>query len=159
MQDLYHLCYKSVIDLNAITQPPFEAVDKIVKASRLHNTESGITGCLIFTGTHFLQEIEGDHADVNAIYRMICQDYRHTNLRILDHGPRVSREFPDAWKTYAEDRSAPDCFLTEISKEIDNTGICFGKEEAMIILSCTAAMIADDQNNRMLCSGSSSSGW
>ncbi len=57
----------------------------ILKQSRTHNPEDGITGLLCCSGTVFLQVLEGGRAAVNRLYHRIAADPRHHDLLLLSY--------------------------------------------------------------------------
>jgi EAL domain-containing protein (putative c-di-GMP-specific phosphodiesterase class I) len=59
-----------------------------VKANKV-NESFGVTGILLFNGTHFFQVLEGPDAAINKVYERICEDPRHHNLVELlrDYAP------------------------------------------------------------------------
>lgn len=59
-----------------------------VKANKV-NESFGVTGILLFNGTHFFQVLEGPDAAINKVYDRICEDPRHHNLVELlrDYAP------------------------------------------------------------------------
>ncbi len=61
---------------------------------RRDNARAGITGLLLYRDGSFLQLIEGEHADVTALFKKICRDSRHHGiLKVVDE-PITEREFP-----------------------------------------------------------------
>jgi len=68
---------------------PVKALEEMVAAAYSNNTESNVTGILLFNGTHFFQLLEGPADNVTDIYQQICRDPRHHNVVELmcDHGP------------------------------------------------------------------------
>ncbi len=76
---MYRLIYKSrsVTDLN------WELVRNITDISEVNNQERGVTGVLIASRTHYLQVLEGKFEEVNATFRRICRDPRHSELSII----------------------------------------------------------------------------
>jgi len=73
---------------------PDELVDLLALA-REHNTQSGLTGMLLYCSESFMQMLEGDAAAIHATYERIMADDRHTNLRLLLDVEAGSRLFPD----------------------------------------------------------------
>jgi hypothetical protein len=67
-----------------------DALRDILAASRSRNAEVGVTGCLLYSGTAFLQVLEGDEDAVRATFARIRRDPRHTDVRVL-----VDEETPD----------------------------------------------------------------
>jgi hypothetical protein len=68
-------------------------VRDILTASRRNNAEAGITGALCLSNGIFLQRLEGDRRDVNAVYHRILRDARHTEPAILDFEAIDARMF------------------------------------------------------------------
>ena len=60
-----------------------ETLAAILKKSTQHNPETGITGVLCFSGTIFLQVLEGGRSQVSALYNRIAQDPRHRDVVLL----------------------------------------------------------------------------
>lgn len=58
-------------------------VKRILFSSRRNNRRSDITGCLLFTGRHFVQVLEGESAALSALIEGIATDARHTDVRIV----------------------------------------------------------------------------
>lgn len=72
------------------------AVEALVRAGRVRNTVHGITGALLFTGTHFVQIVEGPAVAVQALWTNLQSDPRHENLVLANHGLVCERRF-DRW--------------------------------------------------------------
>lgn len=71
------------------------AVAKIVSVSVHNNAREGLTGALLFTGTHFAQILEGAPYSIDQLMLVLYADPRHENLRIVDRSPITARRFPD----------------------------------------------------------------
>lgn len=52
----------------------------ILQKSRTNNAQSGITGILLYIHGHIIQVLEGEEKAVEALYRRIEQDPRHTQV-------------------------------------------------------------------------------
>ena len=67
----------------------------IVRKSKSHNTEQGITGvlCLCFTQGIFLQVLEGGRSAVNRLYNTIVADKRHQQVELLSYEEIAQRRF------------------------------------------------------------------
>lgn len=70
-------------------------VGRILATAHAFNRSVGITGALIFTGTHFAQLIEGDQAAVGVLIDSITRDTRHTHVDVVSRDQIVARRFPD----------------------------------------------------------------
>ena len=51
--------------------------------SKKNNNDSGITGCLVYNNSIFLQAIEGPEREVDLLFTKIKHDKRHSNIKIL----------------------------------------------------------------------------
>lgn len=60
-----------------------DALRDILAASRDRNAEEGVTGCLLYSGTAFLQVLEGEEGPVRETFARIRRDPRHTDVRVL----------------------------------------------------------------------------
>jgi len=90
---LYNLVYVSRSEL-----PPgaaASAAEAIVRLSSERNARLGVTGALIFTGTHFAQVLEGPRAALTALMVSIGRDVRHRDVRVTLEAPIVNRRFGD----------------------------------------------------------------
>jgi hypothetical protein len=58
-------------------------VEEILRVSRVHNAQGGLTGLLLHDQRNFFQIIEGDAAAVGATLLRIADDPRHRDVRLL----------------------------------------------------------------------------
>jgi hypothetical protein len=67
----------------------------ILKQSRTHNTEVGVTGVLCFclNVRTFMQVLEGGRGQVSGLYNRIAQDRRHRDVELLCYEDIVERRF------------------------------------------------------------------
>lgn len=79
------LIYRSHLSDNV----PLSSLDKIVQKANKNNQLIGVTGILLFNGTHFFQVLEGPEKAVSTLYEHICRDPRHHNVVELmrDYAP------------------------------------------------------------------------
>lgn len=73
----------------------FEQVNEILQSSRRNNERDALTGALIYDNRTFLQWLEGGASEIRAVFSRICQDPRHTQIRILTVRKLEDRWFPD----------------------------------------------------------------
>jgi len=69
-------------------------VQQILKTSRINNSRVGVTGFLMYDGTHFTQALEGTRNNVTHTYNRIVHDPRHTNLHLISCADVKDRLFP-----------------------------------------------------------------
>ena len=88
---LKSLTYTSLAGLD------LEAADleAIHRTARELNALDGITGLLIFNGTHFLQIIEGAPDAIDDLVERLRRDPRHSSVEIREEHETEHRSFPD----------------------------------------------------------------
>lgn len=88
---LYYLVYTSVA-----TQPMAkEQLKEILEVARANNHRQRITGLLLYSNGQFLQILEGEKEEVQALYDHIANDERHTHVVTIAEGEADHRMFPD----------------------------------------------------------------
>jgi hypothetical protein len=70
-------------------------LEAIHRTAREVNALEGITGLLIFNGTHFLQIIEGAPNAIDDLVERLRRDPRHHGFEVRDERPVEQRSFPD----------------------------------------------------------------
>src|SRR4051812_27380509 len=94
--------YRANMDLTSLTYTSLARSDlktsdleDIHQSSREINQREGVTGLLVFNGTHFLQIVEGPRKSVDALLERLRRDPRHSGLEVRDERRVRSRSFPD----------------------------------------------------------------
>ena len=70
-------------------------VESILASARTNNPLQGLSGVLIFNGSHFLQILEGVEPAINELVVRLKGDKRHSNMSIRDERWITNRTFPD----------------------------------------------------------------
>jgi len=70
-----------------------EDLTAILRRSKTHNPQSGITGVLCFSQGIFLQVIEGGRSAVNKLYNQVVADPRHTDVELMIYEEIGERRF------------------------------------------------------------------
>ena len=70
-------------------------LDAIHRTARELNALDGITGLLVFNGTHFLQIIEGAKSAIDDLVERLRRDPRHSGFEVRDQHGIEARSFPD----------------------------------------------------------------
>ena len=86
---MYRIIYKS----RSVATLDWDLVRSITGASEDSNARCGVTGVLLASRTHFLQVLEGNFEDVNAVFRRIARDDRHAKLSIISFSVVDARLF------------------------------------------------------------------
>jgi hypothetical protein len=70
-------------------------IDRILHEARNSNAMDGITGLLVFNGTHFMQVVEGAPHAIDELVARLRRDRRHTGFEVRDEREIDERFFPD----------------------------------------------------------------
>ena len=89
--DLKSLTYTSLAKLDLTA----EDLHAIHRTARELNSLDGVTGLLVFNGTHFLQIIEGAPPAIDDLLARLLRDPRHSGLEVRDERMVEARSFPD----------------------------------------------------------------
>lgn len=76
----------------APTEPELE---RLLQISQRNNRQGDITGCLLYTGRHYAQILEGEADAVAALVERIAGDPRHGDLTVVADQDIALRSFPD----------------------------------------------------------------
>lgn len=90
------------MDLKSLTYTSFARLDltaddlaAIQRTARELNALDGISGLLIYNGTHFAQIIEGSRSAIDDLAERLRRDPRHSGLEVRDERALEQRSFPD----------------------------------------------------------------
>ncbi len=72
-----------------------EELRQLLAQARAHNVAHGITGLLVYRDREFMQLLEGEEADVVALYQHIERDRRHLQVYRMWEGPILERSCQD----------------------------------------------------------------
>ena len=92
------LLYISESRIGHLDADSFET--EVVVDSRIKNTILGLSGALLFTGTHFAQILEGPKASIDALMRSLAADDRHHNISVIERSAINTRRFADWQMAY-----------------------------------------------------------
>ena len=68
-------------------------IEAMVAKARISNAANDITGALLFTGTHFVQVLEGDAGPIDTLLRKLHADNRHDGLIVTNRASLIKRRF------------------------------------------------------------------
>ncbi len=88
---MYFILYSS----QAKGQPNSQEFAIILGQSLRNNPAKEITGLLLYHDGSFMQIIEGEKANVLALYETIRHDSRHEHVKTIVEGEQNGRKFPD----------------------------------------------------------------
>ncbi|MBB3956633.1 BLUF domain-containing protein [Novosphingobium sediminicola] len=95
------------------------AVDDIVVKSIPRNASLEVTGALLFTGSRFVQFLEGPAESVVAIRQNILADRRHHDIVTFLSGGRAERIFSNWSLAYA----GPSLFVADKIENLFHNGV------------------------------------
>lgn len=95
--------------VSAATEPySNDVVQAILQVSKRNNRRQDVTGCLLFSGNHFGQVLEGSKPVVVALAARIAGDPRHERVRVLSEATSATRDYNDWAMGYLHDLSLED---------------------------------------------------
>jgi hypothetical protein len=95
-------------------------LEGIHRAAQTNNAANGLTGLLVFTGTQFMQLLEGPRDAVESTFAAICSDPRHHAVARLIAEPSRERSCPD-WAMALRVVDAPDDGANSVFQVDDET--------------------------------------
>ncbi|WCT76175.1 BLUF domain-containing protein [Novosphingobium humi] len=95
------------------------AVDDIVEKSIPRNAALDVTGALLFTGSRFVQFLEGPAQSIATIRQSILADRRHHDIVTFLSGSRAERVFSNWSLAYA----GPSLFVADKVENLFHAGI------------------------------------
>lgn len=121
---IYRLLYVSTAD------PSIDeaGLSRIIEAARTRNAALDITGLMVFTGSHFMQLLEGPKDAVEVIFDMICEDEHHSAVARLIAEPARERSCPD-WAMALRVIDAPEDGARHVFSVDDETLMSFLPED------------------------------
>ncbi len=81
---------------------PKDELHKLMNSARRYNADARITGLLLYHDGCFLQVLEGEKDAVEACYKRICKDGRHTDYIQLANEATTHRLFSAWWMAFRE---------------------------------------------------------
>jgi len=85
----YQLIYHSYADAN-ITN---DQINDIIEVAKGNNSRHEITGCLLYHNKQFIQMLEGEQNEVQALFDRITQDPRHSSVQLVHKEAIEKRTF------------------------------------------------------------------
>jgi hypothetical protein len=95
MTQLYRILYCSRNRLAGVPTTYPDAIQEILRKSRVNNASNGITGGLLFSEGCFAQVLEGPLQLIEDTFERIQCDDRHNEVTVVGFGPIETRDFPD----------------------------------------------------------------
>jgi len=79
----------------ATGSPSADALLELLSQCHRNNAARGLTGMLLFGNGTFLQCLEGEQADVDALLGKIAADPRHTGMKVLRRDAIAARQYSE----------------------------------------------------------------
>jgi hypothetical protein len=102
-------------------------VRAILETSRRNNRRADITGCLLFSGRHFAQILEGEDTAVTDLMKRVRADPRHSDLTVAFENQSDRRRYQEWSMGYL--------YRRDLADEIDvllETGVGFERIAALM---------------------------
>jgi len=100
-----------------------DMLGRIAQTASVNNKPLNITGMLLYSGTHFLQVLEGDQKLIEMLLKHIDQDSRHTDIELIMNTAIQKRVFAD-WHMGVLDVSRHRDLDREKFKFITDQAVC-----------------------------------
>ena len=118
---MYTICYVSSVK-PGLSQ---EELEDLFTSTEKYNTESDITGILLYESGKFLQVLEGKKEELTELYDKIAEDSRHGNIFVILKSESKKRIFEDYSSRFSivktkEDLQKIETYLNEIEDAIPN---------------------------------------
>jgi hypothetical protein len=84
VMQLYRLVYYSTYNISSHGADMAADLKRILASAIRTNSESGVSGGLIFNRRFFAQVLEGDHAAVMQTFARIYKDRRHKDIVVVE---------------------------------------------------------------------------
>ena len=117
---LHRIAYIST-SLLAGTPREREEIADILLTSRRNNEEAEITGALLATDHCFAQVLEGERGAVEAIYRRIARDPRHTDVVPFLTDTIAHRQFPQWSMAYIGPSQPADEAVARVTRGLSSS--------------------------------------
>ncbi len=86
---MHSLVYRSVADDSFV----LPEIYGMLRNAKEYNAEHGITGCLLYHNSHFLQLLEGEQEKVQPLFHKILRDPRHQDVQLIEKEDTQGRLF------------------------------------------------------------------
>ena len=96
-EPIHRLVYQSVGKTYDSATDERQEIRRILETAQRRNGENGVTGALMFNGTHFAQVLEGRREVLEETFERIQMDPRHQDVVLLSFAEAETRLFPE-WK-------------------------------------------------------------
>lgn len=116
------------------------SIRQMLRMSRRNNLRLDITGCLLYSGRHFGQVLEGGSAMVASMVLKIASDRRHTGIRILSDRLGGERDYAQWSMRYLHDLDFEDSLSALLADGKPASGAVDGVMQRMRPDPVTAAM-------------------
>ncbi|MEM9286020.1 MAG: BLUF domain-containing protein [Pseudomonadota bacterium] len=80
---------------SAFRKPDQAMLDSILADARKFNSNIGVTGMLVAHGAKFLQVLEGESVQVEAVMKRVCASQKHGGIITLSDAKVDRRLFPE----------------------------------------------------------------
>jgi len=91
------MTYQTIYSSESTFPMQADDLEELLEYARSRNIKQGISGALIYTDGIFLQILEGERANVEALMARILADVRHEKVTILRQAEIPSAQF-SSWK-------------------------------------------------------------
>lgn len=125
---MHSLVYRSVADES------FELPEiySMLSNAKDYNAEHGITGCLLYHNSQFLQLLEGEKQEVEKLFDKIVKDPRHHSVVVIENDEsdiRLFKTWSMAFHDYGQNGLSANLKLRQIDTFLNESNI-FSKKSS-----------------------------
>lgn len=128
---MYSLVYRSVAD-DAFVLPE---IYSMLSNAKEYNTEHGITGCLLYHNSHFVQLLEGEEEDVKQLFQKISKDPRHHSVEVIEkenNDERLFNTWSMAFHDYGQNGHSAHLKMGQIDAFINKSNVFEHKNKLVL---------------------------
>ena len=128
---MHSLVYRSVAD-DSFELPE---IYSMLSSAKDYNAEHGITGCLLYHNSQFLQLLEGEKEEVEQLFQKIRKDPRHHDVVLIENEDAEGRLFHDwgmAFHDYGQNGMSSHMKLRQIDDFLNKSSV-FGKQSRPVL--------------------------
>ena len=128
---MHSLVYRSVA-IDSFTLPEIYIM---LSQAKEYNANKGITGCLLYHNSSFIQFLEGEEHDVSLLFEKISQDKRHYDIELIKREnteKRLFNKWSMAFHDYGQNGHSASLKMNQIDTFINESNILTHKSNTII---------------------------
>ena len=128
---MHSIVYRSV----AVDSFILPEIYSMLSNAKEYNANHGITGCLLYHSTRFIQLLEGEEEEISSLFNKISKDSRHHQIEIIQRGDTPERLFHKwsmAFHDYGQNGHSAHLKMRQIDNFVNESN-AFNKRNDLIV--------------------------